>query len=178
VVVVVDPGHGGGDAGAIGIGGLREKDIVIDISRQVAAILEQQGLQAIMTRQDDREIELEPRVQLADRVNATLFVSIHANAIDMTRPDVNGIETYYYDSGYELARTIHNSLLQATGAPDRRVRSARFYVLRKTSMPAVLLEVGFVTGAEDAPKLADPAYRTRLAQAIARGVIQYVQQNR
>ncbi len=178
VVVVVDPGHGGGDAGAIGIGGLREKDIVIDISRQVAALLEQQGVQAIMTRQDDREIELEPRVQLADRVNATLFVSIHANAIDMTRPDVNGIETYYYDSGYDMARTIHNSLLQATGAPDRGVRSARFYVLRKTSMPAVLLEVGFVTGAQDAPKLADPAYRRLLAQAIARGVIQYVQRMR
>ncbi|WP_017718378.1 N-acetylmuramoyl-L-alanine amidase [Kamptonema formosum] len=178
VVVVVDPGHGGGDAGAIGIGGLREKDIVLDISRQVAAILEQQGLQAVLSRQDDREIDLEPRVQLADRVNATLFVSIHANAIDMTRPDVNGIETYYYDSGYDMARTIHNSVLQATGAPDRGVRSARFYVLRKTSMPAVLVEVGFVTGAEDAPKLADPAYRTRLAQAIARGVMQYVQRMR
>jgi N-acetylmuramoyl-L-alanine amidase len=111
-------------------------------------------------------------------VNANLFVSIHANAIDMTRPDVNGIETYYYASGSRLASTIHNSLLQATGARDRRVRQARFYVLRKTSMPAVLVEVGFVTGAEDAPRLANAAYRQRLAEGIARGILQYIGQNR
>lgn len=178
VVVVVDPGHGGRDVGAVGIGGLQEAEIVLDISRQVAALLEQQGVQAVLTRQDDREIELEPRVQMADRVNANLFVSIHANAIDMSRPDVNGIETYYYASGERLASTIHNSLLQATGARDRRVRQARFYVLRKTSMPAVLLELGFVTGAEDAPRLANSAYRQRLAEAITRGILQYIQQNR
>jgi N-acetylmuramoyl-L-alanine amidase len=178
VVVVVDPGHGGGDVGAVGIGGMQEADIVMDISRQVAALLEQQGVQAVLTRQDDREIELEPRVQMAERVNANLFVSIHANSIDMTRPDVNGIETYYYASGDRLARTIHNSLLQATGARDRRVRQARFYVLRKTSMPAVLVEVGFVTGAEDASRLANSSYRQRLAEGIARGILQYIQQNR
>ncbi len=174
-VVVIDPGHGGGDPGAVGIGGIQEKEIVMDISRQVATILEQNGVQAVMSRQDDREIELAPRVQLANRVNADIFVSIHANAIDMSRPDVNGIETYYYASGERLAQTIHNSLLQGTGARDRRVRQSRFYVLRHTSMPAVLLEVGFVTGAEDAPRLANAAYRTQLAQAIARGVLQYLQ---
>jgi N-acetylmuramoyl-L-alanine amidase len=175
-VVAIDPGHGGGDVGAVGIGGIQEKEIVLDISKQVAAILEQQGVQAIMTRSDDREVELEPRVDLAERVNATLFVSIHANAIDMSRPDINGIETYYYDNGESLARTIHNSVLQGTGAPDRRVRQARFYVLRKTSMPSVLVEVGFVTGADDAPKLRDPAYRSQMAASIARGVLLYLRQ--
>lgn len=130
-----------------------------------------------MTRTDDREIELEPRVQLAERVNASLFVSIHANAINMSRPDVNGIETYYYSRGWRLAYTIHNSILQATGARDRGVRQARFYVLRETSMPAVLVETGFVTGAEDAPQLANPAYRKVMAEAIARGILQYIQQN-
>jgi N-acetylmuramoyl-L-alanine amidase len=176
IVVAIDPGHGGGDVGAVGIGGIQEKEIVLDISRQVAAILEQQGIQAVMTRSDDREVELEPRVDLAERINANLFVSIHANAIDMSRPDVNGIETYYYDNGENLARTIHNSVLQATGAPDRRVRQARFYVLRKTSMPSVLVEVGFVTGADDAPKLRDPSYRSQLAVSIARGVLLYLRQ--
>lgn len=178
VVVAVDPGHGGGDVGAVGISGIQEAEIVLDISRQVAQILEQNGVQAVMTRQDDREIELEPRVQLAERVNASLFVSIHANAINMSRPDVNGIETYYYSSGGRLAYTIHNSIVQATGARDRGVRQARFYVLRKTSMPAVLVETGFVTGAEDAPRLADPSYRKLMAEAIARGILQYIQQNR
>jgi len=175
-VVAIDPGHGGRDPGAVGIGGLQEKEIVLDISQQVAAILEQQGVQVIMTRTDDREIDLEPRVDLAERVNATLFVSIHANAIDMSRPDVNGLETYYYDSGETLARTIHNSVLEGTGTNDRRVRQARFFVLRKTSMPSVLVEVGFVTGADDAARLRDPAYRTQVAASIARGILLYIRQ--
>jgi N-acetylmuramoyl-L-alanine amidase len=176
-VVVVDPGHGGPDPGAVGIGGLQEKGITLDISRQVAARLAQQGVQVIMTREDDRDLDLEPRVVLAERANASLFVSIHANAISLSRPDVNGLETYYYSSGERLARTIHNSVLQGTGVRDRGVRSARFYVLRRTSMPSVLVEVGFVTGAEDAARLSTSSYRTQMADAIARGVLQYIQQN-
>lgn len=175
-VVVIDPGHGGRDPGAVGIGGIQEKEIVLDISFQVARLLEQQGVQAVMTRTDDSEIDLQPRVSLAERVNATIFVSIHANAINMSRPDVSGIETYYFDSGEALARTIHASMVQGTGASDRRVRQARFYVLRKSSMPSVLLEVGFVTGAEDAARLSDPAHRSVIAASIARGILLYLQQ--
>ncbi|MGL5064073.1 MAG: N-acetylmuramoyl-L-alanine amidase [Microcoleus sp.] len=175
-VVVIDPGHGGRDPGAIGIGSIQEKEIVLDISFQVARLLEQQGVQVVMTRTDDSEIDLQPRVFLAERVNATIFVSIHANAINMSRPDVNGIETYYFDSGAALARTIHDSMVQGTGANDRRVRQARFYVLRKTSMPSVLLETGFVTGAEDAARLSDPAHRSVIAASIARGILLYLQQ--
>jgi N-acetylmuramoyl-L-alanine amidase len=176
LVVLIDPGHGGRDPGAVGIGGIQEKEIVLDISYQVARLLEQQGVQAVMSRTDDSEIDLEPRVSLAERINATLFVSIHANAINMSRPDISGIETYYFDSGLDLARTIHASILEGTGATDRRVRQARFYVLRKTSMPSVLLEVGFVTGAEDAARLSDPAYRSQMAASIARGILLYLQQ--
>ncbi|MBD2043540.1 N-acetylmuramoyl-L-alanine amidase family protein [Microcoleus sp. FACHB-672] len=178
VVVAIDPGHGGRDPGAVGIRGVREKDIVIDISRQVTQLLEEQGVQAIMTRTDDREVSLQARVQMAQRANASLFVSIHANAINMSRPDVNGIETYYYSSGLGLSRAIHKSILQSTGSRDRGVRQARFYVLRQTSMPATLLEVGFVTGAEDAARLSNAGYRTQMAQAIARGILQYIQQGR
>jgi N-acetylmuramoyl-L-alanine amidase len=177
LVVVIDPGHGGPDPGAVGIGGLQEKGITLDISRQVATKLAQQGVQVVMTREDDRDLDLEPRVVLAERANASLFVSIHANAISLSRPDVNGLETYYYSSGERLARTIHSNVLQGTGARDRGVRSARFYVLRKTSMPSVLVEVGFVTGAEDAARLSTSSYRTQMADAIARGVLQYIQQN-
>lgn len=175
-VVAIDPGHGGRDPGAVGIQGIQEKEIVLDISFQVARLLEQQGVQAVMTRTDDSEIDLEPRVSLAERVNATLFVSIHANSINMSRPDISGIETYYFDNGEDLARVIHGSILQGTGATDRRVRQARFYVLRKTSMPSVLVEVGFVTGAEDAARLSDPAYRSQMAASIARGILYYLQQ--
>ncbi len=173
-VVVVDPGHGGPDPGAVGIGGLREKDIVFPISLEVASLLEQQGIRVVLTRVDDRDLGLEPRVQLARQVRANLFVSIHANAISLSRPDVNGVETYYYESGLGLARAIHQTLVGSTGSRDRGVRRARFYVLRHTSMPAVLVETGFVTGAEDAPRLADPGFRSRIAAGIAQGVLNYL----
>lgn len=174
LVVVLDPGHGGRDPGAVGIGGIQEKEIVLDITEQVSRILEQRGIQTVLTRTSDLEIDLQPRVDIAERVRGTVFVSIHANAISMSRPDVNGLETYYYESGLTLARTIHNSLLQATGAPDRGVRQARFYVLRKTSMPAVLVEVGFVTGDQDGPRLANASYRSQVANGIANGILQYL----
>lgn len=178
IVVAIDPGHGGRDPGAVGIGGLQEAGIVLDIGLQVAQLLQEKGVQVILTRQDDREIDLEPRVRDANYANADLFVSIHANAIDLSRPDVNGIETYYYsDSGAQLARVIHNAVVRLTGSRDRRVRFARFYVLRNTTMPAVLVETGFVTGEEDAARLNDPEFRTRMAEAIAAGILEYVQQN-
>lgn len=177
IVVVIDPGHGGRDPGAVGIGGLQEKDVIFPIAQEVANLLEQQGVQVIMTRTDDREIDLEPRVQLAERANASLFVSIHANAISLSRPDVNGLETYYYSSGQRLAQVIHNAILQNVPIRDRGVRQARFYVLRNTSMPAVLVETGFVTGAEDSRRLADPSHQRQMAAAIAQGVLQYIQQN-
>ena len=178
VVVVIDPGHGGRDPGAVGIGGLREKDAVFDMSRRVAQVLEQQGVTVIMTRSDDREVDLAPRVATAQRANANLFVSIHANAISMSRPDVNGLETYYYQTGAGLARAIHDSILRSTDMRDRGVRQANFYVIRNTSMPAVLVETGFVTGREDAARLSNPTSRTQIADAIARGILDYIQRSR
>lgn len=179
VVIAIDPGHGGRDPGAVGIGGLRETDIVLDVSLQMADLLRAQGVEVILTRQDEREIDLEPRVSTANRGNADLFVSIHANAISMSRPDVNGVETYFYGSpaGRALSDVILQSILEATNMRSRGVKEARFYVLRRTAMPATLVEVGFVTGAEDAPRLADPEFRTLIAQAITRGILQYVVEN-
>lgn len=177
IVVMIDPGHGGKDSGAVGIGGLQEKDIILPISQRVAAILQQQGIQAILTRTSDYFVDLAPRVQMARENHVNLFVSIHANSID-NRPDVNGLETYYYSSdGERLAQIIHNSILQSIDIKDRKIRSARFYVLRNNPMPAVLVEVGFVTGEEDARRLATADYQNQMAQAIARGILQYIQQN-
>ncbi|MGD1904859.1 MAG: N-acetylmuramoyl-L-alanine amidase, partial [Leptolyngbyaceae cyanobacterium] len=176
-VVVLDPGHGGRDPGAVGIGGLQEKTIVLPVSLRVAELLRDAGVQVIMTRSDDRTLDLQPRVDIANQANATIFISIHANAISLSRPDVNGIETYYYsDSGRRLAETIHAAMLAVSGMNDRGVKQARFYVLRHTAMPASLLEIGFVTGQDDAPLLRDPVWRENMAQAIARGILQYLQQ--
>ncbi|MFB2938115.1 N-acetylmuramoyl-L-alanine amidase [Aerosakkonemataceae cyanobacterium BLCC-F154] len=173
-LVVIDPGHGGKDPGAIGIGGLREVDVVLPIGLQVARLLEQQGVQVVLTRNADYFVELPGRTAMANRANADIFVSIHANAV-ANRPDVSGLETYYLSSGLTLARFIHNSILQSINVPDRGVRRARFYVLRHSAMPAVLVETGFVTGLEDSAKLATPAYQSQMAEAIARGILQYLQ---
>lgn len=177
LMIVIDPGHGGPtDLGGVGIGGLREKDIVLPMSLEVAKILEQNNIQVVMTRKTDRDLDLPPRSELANRVGADLFVSIHANAISMSRPDVNGLETFYYQTGQALAQYIQNSMLQAFPTmKNRGVKRARFHVLRHTKMPAVLVEVGFVTGNYDSRILADPRQRSRMAQAIARGILRYVQ---
>ena len=174
VVVIVDPGHGGKDPGAIGIGGLREKDVILPISKKVAEILEQNGVQAILTRKSDYFVSLKGRVQLAERANANVFVSIHANSVGRSRPEVSGFEVYYYNSGYGLARSVHKRTLQTVNVRDRRVRKARFYVLRKSSMPAILVETGYVTGREDAAKLRQQWYRNKMAEGIARGILDYL----
>lgn len=175
-LVVVDPGHGGKDPGAIGIGGLQEKHVVLPISHQVREILESQGVAVRMTRTDDRFISLAGRSQLANRLDADLFVSIHANAISLSRPDVNGVETFYYSSGRRLAQSIQSSILRRVQMRNRGVKQANFYVLRNSAMPAVLVEVGFVTGREDAPRLANADFRRQMAEAIAEGILQYIRQ--
>ncbi|WP_103123862.1 N-acetylmuramoyl-L-alanine amidase [Nostoc cycadae] len=176
LIVVIDPGHGGKDSGAPGLGGLLEKDVILPIGKRVAAILERNGVQAVLTRDADFFVELQGRVDIAERVNATLFVSIHANSVD-SRPDVNGLEVYYYDSGYGLAEVVRNTILQDIGTiKDRGTRKARFYVLRKSSMPSILVETGYMTGREDNPRLGSPEYQNRMAEAIARGILKYLRQ--
>jgi N-acetylmuramoyl-L-alanine amidase len=178
IVVVIDPGHGGKDPGAIGINGVREKDLILPISQQVADILELQGIQVIMTRNDDRYISLQDRSKMANRANADLFISIHANSMGMSRPDISGLETYYLEDGMRLAESIHHTILKNVDVKNRRIRRARFYVLRHTQMPAVLVEIGFLTGKEDAQKLANQTYRDQMAQAIADGILQYVRKGK
>jgi N-acetylmuramoyl-L-alanine amidase len=172
MLVVLDPGHGGPDPGAIGIGGIEEKNIVLDIAEKLAVQLRSRGIDVILTRDTDLDLDLPPRVALAERVKADLFVSIHANSIDLNHPDVNGLQTYYFhDNSSNLAQLIHQEVLHTTGIHDRSVRTARFYVIRNTSMPAVLVEVGFVTGQEDAAHLSDASYREKTAEAIAAGIL-------
>ncbi|MUH00403.1 AMIN domain-containing protein [Scytonema sp. UIC 10036] len=176
VVIVVDPGHGGKDSGAPGLGGLLEKNVVLPISQRVASVLEQNGVQVVLTRNSDYFVELQGRVDIADRANADLFVSVHSNSID-GRPDVNGLETYYYESGYSLARVVHNTILESIPSlKNRGVRKARFYVLRKSSMPSILVETGYMSGVEDNPRLGSPEYQNRMADAIAQGILRYLRQ--
>jgi N-acetylmuramoyl-L-alanine amidase len=173
-LVVIDPGHGGKDPGAIGIGGVREKDIVLSISQDVTRFLEQQGVRVMMTRNSDYFVSLQGRADMANRARANVFVSLHANAVGGGRSHVNGLEVYYYGNR-SLADAIHRSILRTVNVRDRGVRRARFYVLRKTRMAATLVETGYVTGVEDVVKLRDANYQRQMAEAIARGIIDYLQ---
>jgi N-acetylmuramoyl-L-alanine amidase len=179
--VVIDPGHGGPDPGAVGIGGLRETNVVLDVGLQVARLLQAQGVQVVLTRTSEVDLDLPPRVSLANRSGADVFVSLHANALSMSRPDVNGVETFYFQGGrsLQLARSIQRSLMSVSpGTPDRGARPGRFYVIRRTVMPAALAEMGFVTGRIDAPRLANPDFRRRLSLAVADGILNYLRGSR
>ena len=177
--VVIDPGHGGPDPGAIGIGGLRETDVVLDVSLQVARLLQARGVQVVMTRTSEVDVDLPPRVAIANRAGANAFVSIHANALSMARPDVNGIETFYFPGGGSgsagLASALQSRMLAISpGSPNRGVKAGRFFVIRRTVMPSALVEMGFVTGAIDAPRLASADFRRRMALALAAGILDYL----
>ena len=175
--VVIDPGHGGSDPGAVGINGLRETDIVLEVSKTVSDFLTKKGVKTILTRSDEKTLDLQPRVSKANNSKANAFVSIHANATRGKRKDVNGLETYYYSGhkGYSLAKNIQKQILIISPqSPDRGVRRSRFYVIRKTSMPAALVEIGFVTGMYDANLLRQKAYRDKMSFAIAKGILNYL----
>jgi N-acetylmuramoyl-L-alanine amidase len=179
IIVMLDPGHGGADPGAVGIGGLQEKLVVINVAHYAAEVLRSQGITVQMTRQGDETVDLQPRVEIAEAAGATVFVSIHANAVNMQRPEVNGLETYYFsESGHVLAEILHRRVISTMAMNNRGVKQARFFVLRRTSMPASLIEIGFVTGAADAPKLRDPAWQAQMGQAIAAGILDYLHQTR
>jgi len=175
--VVIDPGHGGPDPGAVGIGGLRETDVVLDVGLQVAQLLQARGVSVSLTRTSEVDVDLPPRVALANAIGAHVFVSLHANALSLARPDVNGVETFYFEGGnsQRLASLIQERLMAVSpGTPDRGARPGRFYVIRRTTMPSALAEMGFVTGELDAPRLADPNFRRRLALAVAAAILEYL----
>ncbi|MCS6959890.1 MAG: N-acetylmuramoyl-L-alanine amidase [Pseudanabaenaceae cyanobacterium SKYGB_i_bin29] len=175
-IVVVDPGHGGGDPGAIA-NGVQEKDVVLAISLAVGRELQRLGHVVYYTRTQDVEIDLEPRVRLAEQVRANVFVSVHANSLASQSSHVNGIETFFAPGsrlGRELAELVQNEVIAATGARDRGVKSARFYVVHRTTMPSILVETGFVTNPQEAANLANPVYQQKLGEGIARGVHQFL----
>ncbi len=179
ILVTIDPGHGGKDSGAIGLDGLREVDVILPISLRVSKLLEEKGVATQLTRDSDYFVGLDERVVMSRKAGASIFVSIHANSID-NRPDVNGLETYHYHRGLELANIVHSNIIGLFGEDrddpllDRGVRSARFLVLRKSDIPAILVEVGYLTSPTESLKLAEEKYKERMANAIAQGILEYL----
>ena len=175
--VVIDPGHGGTDPGAIGIGGIRETDVVLEVSKIVEKLLSENGVKVRLTRKNEVDMDLPPRVSFANKINADIFISIHANASRGKRRDINGLETFYFRGwrGRLLAKGIQKQILRVSpGSPDRGVKQGRFYVIKNTRMPAVLVEIGFLTGRLDARRLDKKSHRKRIAYAIAKGILEYL----
>lgn len=171
--VIVDPGHGGADVGAVGPTGLHESDVTLAIAKRVEEALHRRGVPVALTRTQDSTVPLEERPDLAQRYGGVLFVSIHANA--SRDPTVTGTETYYKTpESQPLAALVQSELVKALGEPDRGVRRADFYVLVNTPMPAVLVEVAFISNPREEAMLRDPAVQQRAADAIARAVARFL----
>ena len=173
--IVLDPGHGGSAWGAT-YEGYKEKDINLPVARKVQALLLAQGYNVVMTRTDDSYVDLYERADIANAVEADIFVSIHSNAAE-NRPDYQGIYTYYHPSsqrGKKLALAIQEPLSQITGGLDRGVRSNDYVVLRETDMCAVLVEMGFMSNHDELMNLINDSYQDKLAQGIAEGIVRYL----
>lgn len=173
-VIVLDAGHGGSDPGAQR-SDVNEKDVTLAITAKLKKVLETKGARIVMTRSDDTFVSLEDRVKITNQVNPNLFLSVHINSLQSTS-DIHGIETYYQtDRSLPLARRVHESLVTGLAAPDRSVRRARFYVINHTPVPAILAEVGYITNKTERDRLISSDYQNKIANALARGVMLYLQ---
>lgn len=212
--VVLDPGHGGADAGAVGPGGTLEKDLVLSVAKKAGGALEKSGVKVLYTRTDDTFVPLEDRTAFANKSGADVFVSIHANAA--RRKAAVGVETFFLSldatddearmtaiyenagasvpskSGAEsdevreilvdlennvahhlsamLAETIQSRIFEAAGREDRGVKQAPFVVLYGAAMPAVLVEIGFVSNKAEEKRLASAKEQERIAASITEGI--------
>lgn len=183
-IIVIDPGHGGSDPGTSGsLNGkvYEEKDINLAVSHKVADILRNNGYNVQMTREGDTYPTLEERSALANSINAALFVSIHSNSY--TQSSANGTEVYYSEqnnggaygiTSEQVANYVLNSFLSQAQMRNRGVKSANHVVTRTSNMPAILVELGFLTNESDMAKLADENFQNAVAQGIADGIMQSV----
>jgi N-acetylmuramoyl-L-alanine amidase len=169
--VVLDAGHGAHDSGARTRKGVLEKDLALDVTLRVAPKLRAAGFRTVLTRKRDVFIPLTERVDISDHQQNAVFVSIHFN--DAGRKQVSGVESYYFSpESKQMAERMVRALSNATGAENRNARVARFRVLRTNHNPAVLMECGYITTLREAALIVQPAYREKIAEGIARGIIQ------
>jgi N-acetylmuramoyl-L-alanine amidase len=167
--IVIDAGHGGYDRGGVPGQRISEKDKTLDVAQRLKRILQADGYRVIMTRDSDVFIPLPTRVAIANAQRGASFVSIHFNCA--SRAGANGIETYYYRSdSASLAQSIHRNVLSGAPTENRGIRRRGFYVLRRTAIPSVLVECGFLTNPTEGSLALTANYRQKLAEQIARGI--------
>lgn len=181
--VVLDPGHGGDDPGAIGPAGLKEKDVNLAIASRVAEVLDGSGIKVVLTRQGDEGVGLKERANVANKVGAEVFVSIHANAA--YNPSTGGTATYIYTASdaylglqrgapLYLAQLLQEELVHALGLRNAGIFEESFAVLRYAQVPAALVEVAFISNPIEERLLADSGFQAVAADAIARAIIRFL----
>lgn len=167
--IVVDAGHGGFDRGGVPGQRIAEKDKTLDVALRLRRILQADGYRVVMTRDRDVFIPLGTRTSIANAYRGASFVSIHFNC--SSRAGANGIETYYYRSDSAgLAASIHRNVVAGAPTENRGIRRRGFFVLRRTAIPSVLVECGFLTNPTEGRLAQTDSYRQRLAEQIARGI--------
>ena len=195
-VVVLDPGHGGQDSGAM-VGSVMEKDLTLDVGHRLDRLLGAQGIATLMTRIGDTYVSLADRAAIGNRVSDSIFVSIHFN--EDNKPIATGVETYYAahqitsasvfgswlaflsrplthspkPESQSLAGFIQEALVARTRSVDRGTQAKQFFVIANVTSPAVLVEAGFLTNKDDVSKLVSDDYRDQLAAAVADGILRY-----
>jgi N-acetylmuramoyl-L-alanine amidase len=167
--VVIDAGHGGFDRGGIPGQRISEKEMTLDVAQRLKGLLAASGYRVAMTRDSDVFVPLPTRVAIANSYQNGIFVCIHFNSAK--RIGADGIETYFYSrDSLPLASAVHYFVAGGAPSPNRGVRRRGYYVLRKTKIPAVLVECGFLTNPNEGQYAQSPSYRQKLAEEIAAGV--------
>ena len=187
-IVMLDPGHGGYDPGAITNRGVYEKSINLQIAQKVKEMLGPSGIGVFLTREEDidyvpdgvkgrtikKQIDLNRRIDMAKEANVDLLVSLHVNAT--ARGQDSGAETFYHsksETGKRLAELIQQELIKIPGMNRRIVKPGDFYIINNTSMPAVIVEVGYLSSLKEQKKLQQSWYQEQLARAIAKGIANF-----
>ena len=182
-IITLDAGHGGSDPGAIGSDGTKEKNITLAITKAVKELLEKKGAKVYMTRTTDVDVygpnasdadELQARVNVGEKYNSDLFVSLHVNS--SVNKNVGGFSTYYYpktSNDLRIAKAIQDQLTANFGVDDLGVRQANFYVIKRISMPATLVEMCFISNEKELVLMKGKWFQNKTARLIAAGIEKY-----
>lgn len=171
-IIVIDPGHGGIDPGAISGRGIMEKDLTLATAKKLARLLNKLGATVYLTRSRDRSNNLKDVVEFSNKINADIFICLHYNY--MYDKDISGTETFYYNNfSRDLGLAIHRAMISDLNTKDRGLRKAMFYTIHHTRMPAVLIEPLFLSNGDDLDKATSPQFQEKISYAISEGVINY-----
>ncbi|WP_245583531.1 N-acetylmuramoyl-L-alanine amidase family protein [Paenibacillus assamensis] len=172
--IVIDPGHGGKHPGSIGQLGTFERDVTLQMAKEMEQeLLEKTGATVLLTRNQDETVDLQQRVDIAAEARADLFLSIHFDAF--TTNDVEGMTTYHKDSHDQpIAQAVHDRLMEKDfDTRDRGVRVGDYYVLRENTVPALLLELGYISNEKDERRMRSLDFHKEASEAIVEGMIDY-----